>query len=210
MRKFLSNNLFARMALVILAGLIAASVPTLATRAANISLLTGPNDPSQGQITINSLIQSINTGVSGMVNAQYTAAGNGADTSEDTLYTYTLPANTLKNPGQTLHIHCWGATAANGDNKTMKLYFGASVVPTPTAATNNKGWDMWLHVTRTGSTTSQVVIGTGLVDTTSVTPYNNAGTDDMTTALTIKCTGTAGTGNANDIAGKGMTVELSQ
>lgn len=210
MVRFLKENLAARMAAVVLAGLLAAAIPNLVSRAASISLNTGPSDPSQGQVTLNQLIQAINTGVTSMVNSQYTAAGNTADTNEDTLYTYTLPANTLKTPGQTLHIHCWGATKNNGDNKTMNLYFGASEISTPTAATNNKGWELWLHVTRGINSTTQVVVGTGIVDTTPVTPFNAAGTDDMTTALTIKCTGQAGAGTANDVAGKGMTVELSQ
>lgn len=210
MIKLLKNNLAARMAAIILAGLAAAAIPTLASRAANISLLTGPNDPSQGQVTINSLIQSINTGVSGLLNSQYTSSATGAGTSEQTLYTYTLPPNTLKTAGQTLHIKCYGVTAANGNNKTMKLYFGTTSVASPTAATNNKGWFMNLDVTRGASGAVQITQGAGQVDTTAVTPAVAAGTDDMTTALTIKCTGTDGSDSAGDIVGKAMTVEISQ
>ena len=180
------------------------------SNAANISALSGPNDPAGGQLTINSLIQSINTGVSGLLNSQFTASGTGADTTEDTLYTYSLPANALKTPGQTLHVHCWGATGATVNNKTMKLYFGASTITTPTAATNAKGWDMRLDVTRAATGATQVVVGNGSVDVTPITTFNNAGTDDMTAGITIKCTGTNGTAAANDVAGKGMTVEMSQ
>jgi len=186
------------------------SYPPPVVQAANITALTGPNDPASLQLTVNSLIQSINKGVSGIINSQFTASGTGADTTEDTLYTYSLLPNTLALPGQTLHLHCWGATGATANNKTMKLYFGASVVTTPTAATNAKGWDMRLDVTRAATGATQVVVGNGSVDVTPITTFNNAGTDDMTTGLVVKCTGTNGTAAANDVAGKGMTVEISQ
>jgi len=178
--------------------------------AANIPLVTGVQDVGALNPTLNQIITSIRTGVSGLLNAQYVTSGSGADTTEDTLYTYTIPANTLTIPGQTLHIHCWGTTGATANNKTMKLYHGASVISTPTAATNAKGWDLWLHVTRGNTGALQQVMGTGYVDTTLVTPYNNAGTDSYASALVVKCTGTNGTAVASDVAGQGMTVELSQ
>lgn len=172
---------------------------------ANLSLVTGAQDPSQLQATINNLIQTLNTSVS-RIGVTSTAVGTGADTSEDTLAQYTLPGGLLANAGDSVRISCWGITAANTHNKTMKLYFGSEVIATPTAATNNKGWRLEMTVMRR-SATAQTVDSWGLVDTTPVTPVNADGAETLASAVTIKCTGTNGTGSANDITAQGMLVE---
>lgn len=143
----------------------------------------------------------------GTINVNTTSTGTGADTTEDTLTTYSLPANTLSAAGKGLKIRAWGTTAANADNKTMKLYFGSEVIATPTAATNNKNWYLELEVYKTAAN-AQVVDGRGIVDTTAVTPYFATGTETDTAAITVKATGTNGTGNANDIVIKGFIVEM--
>lgn len=143
----------------------------------------------------------------GVLSVNTTSTGNGADTTEDTLLTYSLPAKTLSANGKGIKIRAWGATAANTDNKTMKLYFGSEVIATATAATNNKNWFLELEVFRTGSST-QVVFGQGQVDTTNVTPYVTTGAETDTAAIVIKITGQAGTGNAGDIVAKGLVVEM--
>jgi hypothetical protein len=142
----------------------------------------------------------------GVLSVNTTSTGNGADTTEDTLLTYTLPAKTLIGT-KGLKIRAWGNTAANADNKTVKLYFGTNVITTPTAATSGKGWELELEVFRTGTST-QVVFGSGVVDVTPVTPLVTTGAQTDTGAIVIKVTGTAGTANANDIVAKGLIVEM--
>lgn len=178
-----------------------------AARAANIPLLTGPQDPSQLIATLNTLIQAINSGVAGLLNAQTASVATGTGTAEQTLQTYTMPANTLSAAGQAVRVTCWGTTAANGNNKTMKLYFGASVISTGTLTLNNKSWTLNLLVMRTAAAT-QVALGTGIGDATDVATYTNAGTDDLTAGVVIKCTGQDGTSSAADITATAMTVEL--
>lgn len=143
----------------------------------------------------------------GVLSVNLTSNGNTADTSEDTLMTFALPAKTLSATGKGLRIRAWGNTAANGDNKTIKLYFGSEVITTPTAATNSKGWELELNVFKSGAST-QVVFGKGQVDVTAVTPLVTTGAETDTATITIKLTGTAGTGNANDIVAKGLIVEM--
>lgn len=143
----------------------------------------------------------------GVISVNTTSTGNGADTTEDTLLTYSLPAKALSANGKGIKIRAWGTTAANADNKTMKLYFGSEVIATATAATNNKNWFLELEVFRTGAST-QVVWGQGQVDTTNVTPYFATGAETDTAAIVIKVTGQAGTGNANDVVAKGLVVEV--
>jgi hypothetical protein len=173
---------------------------------ANIALQTGPVDTANLRGILNSLIQSINSGVTGNITMDGTASATGTGTSEQILKTYTLPAGTLAVNGQALRIRCYGVTGATANNKTMKLYFGASVITTPTAATNAKGFYLEMTVMRTGAATQQVN-ATGYVDTTPVTPYANAGTDDLTADAVIKCTGTDGTSAAADITVSAFQIE---
>lgn len=183
----------------------------VAAYAVNIPLLTGPIDPSQILGTLNQLIQSINSNVQNKLYGNGVVSATGAGTSEQTLYTYTLPANTLANAGDSLRVECSAATAANANNKTLKLYFGASVISTPTAALNAQNVYLTYTVTRGASATAQAFVGNGMSGTGSITPVavvNTAGTDDMSTALVIKCTGTDATDSAGDISGKMMFVEL--
>lgn len=184
------------MALVCVAGLAAA---------ANLSLQSGAQDPSQLQATVNNLIQTLNTSVS-RIGVGTTAASSTAVTSEETLQQYTLPGGLLANAGDSVRISCWGVTGANGNNKTMKLYFGSSSIATPTAATNAKGWRLQMVVMRRTSTV-QTIDSWGLVDTTAVTPANTDGAETLSSSVLIKCTGTNGTASAADITARGMLVE---
>jgi hypothetical protein len=198
--RFLRNGFLA------LAALIGA---TAAAPAANLPLLTGPIEPSQIQSTLNQLIQSINTGVGGLANAQTGAVATGAGTDEQTLQTWTMPANFLSTAGQAVRIRCWGSTAANANNKTRRLYFGTSVIATATEAANAQRWVLEMVVMRTGAAT-QSVSATGIAGTGSVTPisYVNQGTDNLAAAVVIKCTGQDGTDSAGDITANGMIVEI--
>lgn len=197
---------------LLLAAVAALSLMTGAS-ASNLPLYTGPagTNPTAdfpiGLGTVNQLVQAINGGVSGLLNAQTAAVATGTGTAEQTLQQYTAPANTLASAGQALRITCWGTTGANGNTKTMKLYFGASVVTTPAAATNAKGWNLTMLVMRRTATT-QGVNGNGLVDVTPVTPMTTDGAETLTAGVLIKCTGTDGTSSASDITASGMTVEL--
>lgn len=143
----------------------------------------------------------------GVLSVNTTSTGNGADTTEDTLLTFSLPAKALSANKKGIKVRAWGTTASNADNKTIKLYFGSEVITTPTAATSGKGWELELEVYRTGSST-QVVFGNGQVDVTPVTPLITTGAETDTATITIKVTGQAGTGNANDIVAKGLIVEM--
>ena len=172
--------------------------------AANISLVTGAQAPSQIQAYLNNLIQTLNTTVS-RIGVGSIGVASSATSGEQTLYQYTLPANLLANAGDSVRISCSGVTATNGDNKAMKLYFGAAAITTPTAGTSNKGWRLQMNVMRR-TASGQAVDSWGLVDTTAVTPANADGGEDLTAAITIKCTTTTA-GTASDVTGKSFLVE---
>ena len=144
-----------------------------------------------------------------VLNFNVAQGATGADTTEDVLATYSLPANTLKAAGgRMLRIRAWFKLAANANNKTMKLYFGGQTIATPTAATNAKNAYLELNVFRLGAS-SQCVVGVGQVDVTPVTPFtNNAATETDTAAIVIKATGQSGTGTASDVICTAMVVEM--
>lgn len=191
------------------AGLMLVAHAPAPAPAANLPLLTGPLEPSQLQATLNALIQSINSGTAGLINAQTAAVATGAGTAEQVLQTYTLPANTIASAGQGVRVSCWGSTGATANNKTRKLYFGASVITTAAEAANAQKWFLQLSVMRTAAA-AQKVWAWGHAGTGGVTPltYTNSGTDDLTAGVVIKCTGTDGTDAAADITADGMVTEL--
>jgi hypothetical protein len=191
-----------------LAGFAAVVFASTVAIGANLPLMSGPQDPSQLLASLNSLIRSINTGVSGRLNASLTSTGT-TTTVEQTLLTYSLPANQLAADGDAVRVVCWGTTAANTNAKAAKLYFGTSSISSasagPTPNPNAKKWFLELVVMRSGAS-AQVVSGNGTVDLTLPTVYTATGTDSLTAAVTIKCTGTTGTA-VQDLTAQGMLVE---
>lgn len=198
------------------AALAIVAAAALPLGAANIPLYTGPagSNPTAdfpiGLGTVNQLVQAVNSGTAGLNNAQVGSVGTTAVTTEEVLQTYTLPANTLSQAGQSLRVTCPFTTGATANNKTVKLYFGASVISTPTYAGNAQVGRLSFMVTRTAAAT-QKFFGSGMAGTGSLTPVAEvytAGTDALTAGVVIKCTGTNGTAAANDIIAQAMITEL--
>ena len=189
-----------------LTGVLAAAFIGGLAAASNISLLSGPQDPSQLLATVNSLIQSINSGVNGRLTAVVVPASN-TTSAEQTLATYTLPANRIAATGDAVRIRCWGTTAANSNLKTIKVYFGTSSFSSASAggAPNNKTFDADFVVVRSAAAL-QNITGRIAFDLTSTTWQTTATpTDSWAANQTIKCTGT-GASNT-DITVNGMLVE---
>jgi hypothetical protein len=197
-----------------LVGIIAVFCLTAATAfAANIPLLSGSqySEPSQILGTVNTVIQSVNSGTAGMLASFPYSVATATGTTEQTLYTYTLPAGYLKT-GQALRVKCWGTTGATANNKTRKLYVGTTnVLATATEAANAQPWMIEGTVLITGAATQGSFLD-GLAGTGGITPISAAisGTDNFAAAVTIKCTATDATSAAADVTGYGMTIEIVQ
>lgn len=74
----------------------------------------------------------------------------------ETLYSYTMPANTLAADGQALTIEVWATTAANANNKTLTVVFGATTIGTSTAAGfNGETMSMRCQLYRVTATTQK-------------------------------------------------------
>lgn len=173
--------------------------------AANLPLQTGPVDPGNVRGVINSLIQSINTGVAGLINAQ-TGGVSNTTSIEQTLMSYTTPATLLATAGQSLRVSCWGKTAANTDAKTVKLYFGSTSGTSSSFTTLSGAWVLNMRVMRVGEL-SQAVFFQGQQGTTVIASQPATATENLNAGVLIKCTG-SGTATLNDIEADGMITEI--
>lgn len=146
----------------------------------------------------------------GALSQQFSVAGvgNGADTTDDTLFSYTLPASSLDANGRSVEISAFGKFANNGNNKAVKLWFGSSLIFTSGVQTvANVGWWGRLTVTRTGAG-AQIGWGAGGAGTVVFSvPVPLIGTETSSGAIVIKVTGASTTtGAAGDVVGNGLAV----
>jgi len=152
--------------------------------------------------------------------ASFTAGQNGADTTEDVLQSFTLPAlgltvenvsstdSFLYQNGSLLKLRAWGVTANNADAKTLKLYHGTTSFTVSLTTSTAAAWLAELELMRV-SVTAQIarflcIHGTSILACSQLTN----GADNLANSLIAKVTGTAGTGNAGDIICNGAVVEL--
>lgn len=151
-------------------------------------------------------------GASGLLYSDATQAGTPASTVETTLSTnFTLPANALTTTtgrGRMLRVTAWGTTAANASNKTIRLYFGATVLITDSSGFNNISWLITGTVLQKAGS-NQEGIGMFLQGaspngriTRSAPAESPAGT------IVVKLTGQNNVATANDILQTGGMIEI--
>lgn len=182
----------------------------------NLTLATGPVDIASLRAELNELRRDINSKSPGLINSQGGSVGNAADTTDDTLFAHIIAAGefaTLFPSAQPyglggVRITAWGTSAANGNNKTVKIFFGSlTAISTGVVTISAKTWVARAIILRTGVST-QKVIGEAISDATPIAASAQDHTQDETAAITVKVTGASPTtGAASDILGKGMTVE---
>lgn len=134
------------------------------------------------------------------------SVGNGADTTEDTLKSFALPANALDVVGRGVYIYAWGSYANNTNTKAAKLYFGSETIVGTSG--QNVGWALEMVVGKSAANVQQVnaqaVVGTSHGGTTT-----QAGAETDTAAITIKVTGQDTTSaNANAIVLNGIFIQF--
>lgn len=141
----------------------------------------------------------------GVLTVSTTSVGN-VGSGEDELISYAMPA-VLDANGRAVRITAWGTTAANGNNKTAILYFGATALVTSGAlAINAQDWIVTATVVRTGATAQEAIAVYQNETPTTVGPNRTTPAETLSAAVTIKCTGTAT--SDNDIVQRGLIVEL--
>lgn len=136
------------------------------------------------------------------IGESFATVSTGANTTETDIHTYTLPANMLNRNGATVEMTSKGTFAANGNNKTLKVYWGGVEVFTSGAvAANATTWNLTVTVTRDATQTQRIYVD-GQVNNTQITTVYTTGARDETTTQVLKIMGTNGTAAAADISGK--------
>jgi hypothetical protein len=135
--------------------------------------------------------------------------GNGADTTEDTLCTFTLPANTLATNGDALRYTIAWSHAANADVKLFKVYFGATSMTLVNGAANNTKGQAQLVVLRTGAATQTMFIVAAQQGGSVVTATQASPTETLSGTLVVKVTGQdTSASTANSVVLTSLIVEV--
>lgn len=142
---------------------------------------------------------------SSILNVNITPVSN-VSTTETDLMTYTLPAGWMSANGMGVRISAFGTTAANGNSKTVRLYFGAQVLAIQAAITSvSSAWHTTGIVLRTGATT-QATGGNIWTALNTGNPASVAAAETLSGTIIIKATGQSATAGA-DVTQTGMVVE---
>jgi hypothetical protein len=124
--------------------------------------------------------------------------GNGADTTEDTLQSYTIPANMLANVGDTIHVLARGVPLSSTDVKNVRLRLGGTLLVTmtlPPSSTVANLCEVW--IVKTGpSAQSAFYILYSNVNNVSVPKATATVTDTAPIVLTL-----TGQNSTNSVAG---------
>lgn len=141
----------------------------------------------------------------GHILTDLTAASN-TTTNEDTLITFSLPANSLDANGKGVRVRAWGTTDSTFASKTIRVYFGSTVLISNNISNQpvSQTWLFAADIFRTGANT-QDAIATGQVGAIAQMLSFQIATEDTTGAIVIKVTG-QGTA-ASQITAEGMSVE---
>lgn len=146
--------------------------------------------------------------VPGIINTSTTTTGN-VGTGEDTIYSYTVPANVLSTNKDTLVGNIFGTLAANTNGKRFRLKFGATTIIDENlsfGAGLAGRWDIDFRIVRTGAAT-QKCYATLRTSTTGNTYFSYYTTAAETLSGTVVLTLTGEATADNDIVGESWSVE---
>lgn len=172
---------------------------------ANVSLLQGPqySEPSQILSTVNTVIQNINSGVSGLLGGGFVGPKPTVGTTIEVLGTNTINASSLS-AGQAIRATCWGTGTATGTN-TLTIQVGSATAYAVAGAGTTAGvYRATVLLQKTGAST-QSIWSQGQFNTTLILPTIIAATQTDTAPIDVKCSGTSTTAAQFNL--NGMIVE---
>ena len=148
-------------------------------------------DSDTGTLALHRAADTAPVAISGRLLVDTAAVGNVGG-GEDDLISESLPAGTLSVDGDAIRIVAAGTFAANANNKTVKLYFGGTVlVSSGAVAVNNGNWRIEALVIRTGAATQKASASLACSDPATLAARSGyaAPTETLSGAVTIKVTG---------------------
>ena len=148
-------------------------------------------------------------GSTGNVKGFFTNVGNTSTTPNNftALYQYNIPANTLKQDGQSVEAEYSGIFADNANGKSLANFTdGVQTSHTPITQANGS-WKVFVSLTRSGATTARLDF-TIVTNTISYTTYQEGLTGlDFTQPIQFDLWG-AGGGAVNDVIAKRGKITL--
>lgn len=182
---------------------------------------------SNGNLLSSGLIQSgsatsavVRSGGNASVQVSSAGLGNGADTTDDVLFTYALPANAMDAAGRQVTITAAGKFAATANNKRIKIWWGTTtqtvgsavaggtlIADSGVVTTNGGGWTATVQIQKYGANGSNTQIGTNAQVVAGATHLGTAAPTLLTATesgvINITITGASSTtGAANDVLGQ--------
>lgn len=151
-----------------------------------------------------------------------TTFATGANTTETSFQSYTIPAGALSANGDFLDFEVYGLTAANGNTKRLRARIaitapltGGTLVLDTGAVAYAGGWHMWMRFTRLSNTTVRVQtrflatrnagnLDNSNINTNTITPVTVNNLDSLTNIIEVSATN--GTAAANDITSNLLNV----
>lgn len=149
---------------------------------------------------------------------RFAQVGNDANTLEQFLHTYQMPADTLSAAGSYIEILARGEFATNNNIKIVNIYFGSTSfqLQTTGADGNNKGWEFNVRVSRMTQTTQEmtgsiVVAPRSSFGSISGTVFSKGSpTENLSTQITVQMSVQTDTASANDILVNDFIIVLHQ
>jgi len=132
--------------------------------------------------------------------------GNGADTTEDTLYTIAIP-NQLANVGDVIHVVARGTLAASTDTKSVRLKLvGQTACSFNSTLVGQTTWLLEAWVMKTGSSTqSNICLSTNAANNVVNAQTATVAADGATLAVSLTGQNTT-TSTLNSIQAQQMMV----
>jgi hypothetical protein len=145
------------------------------------------------------------------VGASQAGIGNGADTSEDTLFSVTLPPNALDIVGRQILIEAYGSVAATSATKNARIYFGSTSLTTAFVGTTTQAgiWNINALITKTGPSTQSAFVALDYTIGSPAVPRVStilSPTEADTAGIIIKVTGQSSVATAGLVTCNLLTV----
>ena len=135
----------------------------------------------------------------GNIYSGLTPVSNGADTTADTLFSATLPANLFDVVGRCVTLQLFGSVSATSATKTVNFVFGGSISQSIVqyTTTNTGSWQAFVQIFKTGANTQIAMFQADASGTTASVLGLSAGraltivngTETDTASIVVKVTG---------------------
>lgn len=146
-------------------------------------------------------------GPSGNIDSDVSVLGSSATNTTQTLKSFVMPANTLKNPGQGIMITAFGQKAANAAPVTLQLNVGGLSINTGSQTFNGSSWEFEAAYFKNGAN-SQVGNLNALFGSTLNKTVSGTDTSVDTGTITISVTMLDASAGQSNVLMDGLLIEF--